>query len=357
MKKIKVCIVGCGRIATLNVQGYLNHPDASLYAVCDKNPQVAEDFKKLYQAEKVYTDYEDVLNDPEIDAIELLVPHHLHCLMTVAACNAKKHVSVQKPMAMNLQECDQMIEAAQKNNVKLKVYENFIFYPPYVKAKELIDQGVIGTPITMRYKMNAGRQDLGWKVNPETWGWRMQEEACGGGPLVFDDGYHKFSIARYLMGDIEKVFAWIDRTEVVPGRFYEDAPAMITWKYKDAKKYGFLDITYSEDLFINTDYYSCDERVEVTGSKGVLWVTRCTAKMLQIPSLIVYRDGQTNSYDCLRDDWSDSFVDSTKDFIAAIKEDREPALSGYEGREVLRFALAAIASSQQHQEILLENFG
>lgn len=357
MGKIKVCIVGCGRIASLNVLGYRNNPDAEIYAVCDLDLEKAKTAASEWGAQKVYTDYSQALKDQQIDMIDLLVPHHLHCKMTVMACEAKKHVSVQKPMAMNLKEADIMIQAAKDARVKLKVYENFVFYPPYVKAKELIDSGVIGEPISIRYKMNAGSQKLGWHVDESTWKWRMEEETCGGGPLVFDDGYHKFSVAKYLMGDVEKVTAWIDRTEVIPGEFYEDAPAMIMWKYKNAKRYGFLDITYSEDLFINTDYYSCDERVEVTGSKGVLWVTRCTAKMLQIPSLIVYKDGETTQYECLRDDWADSFIDSTRDFIQAIKEDRDPRLTGEDGREVLRFALAAIRSSKEDRAIYLEELG
>jgi predicted dehydrogenase len=354
MEKIRACIVGCGRIATLNVMGYRDNTDAEIYAVCDRNAEKARQAACEWGAEKVYTDYTDVLADEKVDMIELLVPHHLHCQMTVQACRAGKHVSVQKPMAMTLKEADEMIQAAKEAGVMLKVYENFVFYPPYVKAKELIDSGVIGEPVTMRYKMNAGSQKLGWHVDEATWRWRMQEETCGGGPLVFDDGYHKFSVARYLMGDVEKVTAWIDRTEVIPGEFYEDAPAMIMWKYKNAKKYGFLDITYSEDLFINTDYYSCDERVEVTGTKGVLWVTRCTAKMLQIPSVIVYRDGQTTSYECMRDDWSDSFVDSTRDFIDAVKNGRPPRLTGEDGREVLRFVLAAMESSQKDRAVYLD---
>ena len=354
MKKLNFCIVGCGRIATLNVMGYKDHPDAQVYAVCDTNREKAEEAAKKWGASKIYTDYTDVLSDPDIDVIELLVPHHLHCKMTVQACQAGKHVSVQKPMAMSLEECDTMINAAKKANVKLKVYENFVFYPPYVKAKQLIEEGVIGEPITMRYKMNAGDQKLGWAVDPATWGWRMNENTCGGGPLVFDDGYHKFSVAKYLMGDVEKVFAWIDRTEVIPDVFYEDAPAMIMWKYKDAKKYGFLDITYSKDLYINTNYYSCDERVEITGTKGIIWITRCTGKMLEVPSLIVYKDGQTTNYNDLRDDWSDSFIDSTKDFVDAIVNDRAPVLSGEDGREILRFALAAVESSKQKREIYLD---
>ena len=355
MKPIKVCIVGCGRISTLQTLGYQNNPDVRIYAVCDLDAGKAKEKAAEWGAEKVYLHYEEVLKDPEVDAVELLVPHHLHCKMTIQACEAKKHVSVQKPMAMSLGEADAMIHAAKKAGVKLKVYENFIFYPPYVKAKQLITAGEIGEPISIRIKLNAGRQDLGWQVAEDTWSWRMKEEFCGGGPLVFDDGYHKFSIAKYLMGDVEKVSAWIDRTDVIPGVFYEDAPAMIMWKYKDAKKYGMMDVTFSKDLYINTDYYVCDERVEVTGSKGVLWVTRCTAKMLQIPTLMVYRDGQMISFEGLRDDWSDSFVDSTQDFVNSIKNDYEPALTGEDGREVLRFALAALESAKSHQEIYLDD--
>lgn len=355
LEKLKVCIVGCGRIATLHALGYENNPKASIYAVCDISKKKAKQKGKDWGAEQIYTNYKDVLEDPDIDMVELLVPHHLHCKMTVEACEAGKHVSVQKPMAMSLEEADEMIDAARRAGVKLRVYENFIFYPPYVKAKALLDQGEIGEPISIRIKLNAGgRLDTGWKVPIDAWRWRMNEKKCGGGPLVFDDGYHKFSIAKYLMGDVEKVKAWIDRTEVIPGLFHEDAPAMIMWKYKKAKRYGMMDVTFSKDLFIDSDYYGCDERVEITGTKGVLWVTRCTAKMLKIPTLIVYRDGETTPYENLRDDWSDSFIDSTKHFVDAIIEDKEPHLSGEEGREVLRFALAALESAAQEREIRLD---
>lgn len=354
MNKVRVCIVGCGRISSLQVLGYLNNPDVEIYAVCDLNEERAKQRAKEWGAKKIYKDYNEVLKDPQVDAVDLIVPHNLHCKMTIQACKAGKHVSVQKPMAMNLKEADQMIEAAKKAGVKFKLYENFVFYPPYVKAKELIDAGEIGDPISIRIKLNAGRQDLGWDVEESTWAWRMKEETCGGGPLVFDDGYHKFSIAKYFMGDVEKVFAWIDKTDVIPGVFYEDAPAVITWKYKDGKRYGVMDVTFSKDLYINTDYYVCDERVEITGTKGVLWVTRCTAKMLQIPTLVVYKDGKITSYEGLRDDWSDSFIDSSKDFINCIKNNTEPRLNGEEGREVLRFALAALESAKLNRQVYLE---
>lgn len=365
MAKIKVCVVGCGRIATLNCLGYKDNPDAELYAVCDLNRENAEAFAQEYGASKIYTDYEEALKDKEIEVVDLLIPHNLHCKMTVQACEAGKHVSVQKPMALTLEECDIMIEAARKAGVKLKVYENFIFYPPYVKAKELIEQGEIGDPLTIRIKMVAGNNKYGWSVPASTWAWRMEEEQSGGGELVFDDGYHKFSIARYFMGEPENVFAYIghsimegetftkkDGTQV---QFYQDAPSMITWRCKGGERYGVFDITWSKDMEINSDYYACDERVEITGTKGVLWITRCTGKMLQIPTVIVYKDGKTYTYENLRDDWADSFIDSTKDFIDAIKNDRDPVLTGEDGREIMKFAMAAMKAAAKNMPVDMDS--
>ena len=356
MAKLKFCIVGCGRIATLNVLGYKDHPDAEIYAVCDRDRNRAEKFAAETGAKKIYTDYQQVLDDKDVDVIDLLVPHSLHHSMTLAACSAKKHISVQKPMALTVAECDDMIKSASDNKVKLKIYENFVFYPPIVKAKELIDAGEIGDISTIRLKMVAGGFHHGWKVDNETWLWRMEEATCGGGPLVFDDGYHKFSLAYHFLGQPEKVFAFIDATPVIGSmavkadgtkvQFYEDAPAMITWKARGVPRYGIFDITYSPDMEINTNYYSCDERVEITGSKGIIWVTRCTGKMLQEPSLTLYRNGETKSWHAMRDDWADSFIDSTKDFIDAILKDREPILTGFDGKEITRFAIGAMESGK-----------
>src|SRR5665647_499481 len=154
MSKMKFVLVGCGRIATLHVAGYQNNADAVLWGVYDINKAAANKFACEYGIRKVYSSYEEVLADPEVTAVELLLPHHLHCEFTVKACSAGKHVSVQKPMAMNLEECDTMIKAAKDNGVKLKVFENFVFYPPYQFAKKMLDDGEIGTPVGIRLKMN-----------------------------------------------------------------------------------------------------------------------------------------------------------------------------------------------------------
>ena len=376
MAEIKVVLVGCGRIATLHVAGYQNNPDAILWGVYDKDRGTAKKFAAEHGIPKIYGSYEQVLEDEEVDAVELLLPHHLHCDYTVRAAKAKKHVSVQKPMALNLAECDTMIQAARENGVKLKVFENFVFYPPHQLAKKLLDDGEIGTPQGIRLKMNnatlgsrnvpaIGRKDVpadakvsesGWAVNPKSWLWRLNDSQCGGGPTVFDDGYHKFSTILYLLGPVEKVVAWIDETQVIPG-IYNDVPAVVMWKHRDKKLYGVWDIVNSDDMYIQSKYYTCDEQVEITGSRGVIWVTRCTATLLpEVAPVLMYRDGKLTEFWDMKHDWADSFEASTRDFIGAIKEDREPVLSGEKGREVLKFALAALESSAKGQEIFLDRY-
>ncbi|HWQ58989.1 MAG TPA: Gfo/Idh/MocA family oxidoreductase [Clostridia bacterium] len=287
---------------------------------------------------------------------------------------------MQKPMALNLAECDRMIDAAKHNGVKLKVFENFVFYPPYQLAKRMLDAGEIGAPVSMRYKMNNGglcsanrpgveqrvkqaAKDTGenlcatgWPVDAASWLWRLNDTLAGGGPLVFDDGYHKFSLIMHMFGAVEKVKAWIDCSPVLPG-VYQDCPAMVMWKHRSGKQYGVMDIVDSPDMYVNSKYYTCDERLELTGTRGVIWVTRCTAAMMpEIAPVVMYRDGKITEYRDMSSDWADSFKNSTYDFIEAIKLDREPVLSGERGREVLKFALAAIDSSRQRREIFLDEY-
>jgi predicted dehydrogenase len=149
---------------------------------------------------------------------------------------------------------------------------------------------------------------------------------------------------------VEKVCAWIDETPALPG-IMQDVPAVIMWKYADQKVYGVWDITSAPDLYVKGKYYTCDERMEVTGTRGVLWLTRCTAEMLEnVAPVVLYRDGKVTEFWDVPSDWQDAFIHSTIDFIESVRDHREPVLSGERGKEVLAFALAALASSEQQKE-------
>ena len=356
MSRTRVALVGLGRIADLHILGYRDNPRAQVSVVCDANSETAERRAREWGIERWYADYREVLEDPSVDAVEVLTPHHLHADMTVAALEAGKHVSVQKPMAVNLAQADAMVDAAERTGMSLRVFENYRFYEPYLRAKEMLDGGEIGEPLSLRIKVIGGAVGHGWEVPLSAWAWRLDEGQCGGGPSVFDHGYHIFSIAMFFLGQVERVFAWIDKTEVVPGVSW-DSPSYVMWKHRQGQRYGCWETVGSRELMVPSKYYSNDEWVEITGSRGVIWVTRCTGEMLPIPPLVLYRDGELRTFEDMETDWASSFVAASCEFIDAIHDGRQPEMNPREGREVLRFSLAAHLSARQGREVQLDELG
>jgi predicted dehydrogenase len=353
MKPIRVAIVGCGRISDLHQLGYRGREDARIVAVCDTHKAHARKKAREWGVEKVYSDYQQVLNDREVEAVELLTPHHLHCEMTVQAAQAGKHISVQKPMALCVSEADEMIAAANNAGVVLRVYETFVYYAPAMRAKEMIEAGEIGEVRAVRMHVNSGTADTAWDVPLSSWLWRFNEKQCGGGPLVFDHGYHLFSLGYLLGGAVEKVFAWIDQTPVreAGGIVKIDAPAMIIFQYKAARCYGQLDIEHTPKMRIHSEYYADDDRIEVIGEKGILFINRYTAKTVDLPPLMLFKDSKTEAVPVEGVEWHDSFIAATQDFIEKLKTGGQPRLDGPTGKAVLQFTLAALQSAASGREV------
>jgi predicted dehydrogenase len=353
MNPIRVAIIGCGRISNLHQIGYQDRKDARIIAVCDTNKAHAKKKAREWGVDKVYNDYHQVLEDREVDVVELLTPHHLHCSMTVQAAQAGKHISVQKPMALSAAEADEMINAANKAGVVLRVYETFVYYAPAMRAKEMIDAGEIGDIRAVRMHVNSGTADTSWDVPLSSWVWRLNEKQCGGGPLVFDHGYHLFSLGYYLGGPVEKVFAWIDKTPLpeAGGLYTIDAPAAIMFQYKSSHRYGMLDIEHTPKMRIYSDYYADDDRIEIIGEKGILFINRYTAKTVDLPELMLFKDGKTSPIPVQGVEWHDSFTATTHDFIEKLKTGGQPRLDGATGKAVLQFTLAALQSAATGREV------
>ena len=108
--------------------------------------------------------------------------------------------------------------------------ENYLFYEPLRRLKAIVESGEIGAPVGFHMKM-VGTGAGGWDVPASTWGWRFDMAREGRGILVFDDGWHKFSVARWLFGPVARVMAWIGRTEFTP-EFTMDAPSTIMWQHE-----------------------------------------------------------------------------------------------------------------------------
>ena len=212
---IGVGIVGTGRISDLHAIEYLANPLARIVALCDQEtPRAAERAASWgLDDAAIEGDIDALLARPDVDLVEILLPHHLHLGAALKAIGAGKIVSLQKPMCISLEEADRLVNAAEDSDRPFKVFENFLFYPPVVRARELIAEDAIGTPLSIRIKSNPGRSETAWDVPASAIAWRQRPEHAGGGPLVFDDGHHKFALAWHFMGEPEEVHAFIGETE------------------------------------------------------------------------------------------------------------------------------------------------
>jgi predicted dehydrogenase len=351
MAKIRVGFIGGGRISDLHQLGYRDNPTGELAAVADVDAGVAESQAKKWGVRKVYTDHRKLLADPQIDAVEVLLPHHLHLPVMREALAAGKHVSLQKPMALNMGEARQMVAAAKSSGKMFRVFENYRTYEPYMRAKEMLQAGEIGEPLSVRVKTVQGKGVGAWEVPERANRWRVDPRTGGGAPAILDYGYHITSIVPYFLGRVEKVHAMAD---VSAGHDrWPGTPSMIIWKHEGAEKFGSWDMLNSPQFLIPTRYYPVDEWVEVTGTRGILWVTRCSSKMVDLAPVIVFRDGRRFDYHDMETDWGDSFRRGAHEFTSALSTGRQAQVEGDEAAHCLAFCMAAMKSAEEHREVRL----
>ena len=152
MKKLSVGIVGSGVVAQMrHIPAFLrlkNH--VSISAICDLNENLAIQVAKRFRIPSVYTDLESMLSNEQLSIIDVCTPPQTHKKVAISAIESGCHVLVEKPMATTLSDCSEMIDASKRKDVKLSVVHNQRFYPPFLKAQELIQEGRIGKLIGLR---------------------------------------------------------------------------------------------------------------------------------------------------------------------------------------------------------------
>jgi predicted dehydrogenase len=278
-----------------------------------------------------------------VDTVEVLVPIALH-EEVVRQCLANRwHVNLQKPLANSLASAQRMIDAAHEHSRQLRVMENYLFYEPLRRLKDVVDSGELGPISGYHLKMVASGRG-GWDVPGDTYQWQFDQAKRGRGILLFDDGWHKLSTAIWLFGPIREVRAWIGSTPIVEG-IEIDAPTTVVWDHVNGIR-GVWDITLAVDMYLRSDYYTNDERWEVTGRRGFARVNRCTGRGIQQPSVETYLEGEMRSFHALDDDWASSFRESGRHWLRWLHTGEGPLLWGaQEAVQVLRVALAAYESS------------
>jgi predicted dehydrogenase len=343
-RPVRAAFVGLGRIYDLNVRAYMDNPDVEVVALVDPSEERRQQRQADWPDAAVFASAADLAaSGLQVDAVEALLPIPLHVDGVAEMLGYGWHVNLQKPMCNDLAGAQRMLEAAHQSGRVLRVMENYIFYEPLLRLKETVASGRLGEVSGYHMKM-VGSGRGGWDVPASSYQWQFQQMQNGRGILVFDDGWHKLATAIWLFGPIREVRAWVGGTEVVPG-IEMDAPTTIVWEHDNGVR-GVWDITLAIDMYLRSDYYTNDERWEVTGRRGYARVNRCTGRGIQQPSLEVYADGEMLSYHALDDDWASSFRDSGRHWLRWLRTGEGPLLwSGDGAVDVLRFALAIYASS------------
>lgn len=159
---LKVGILGCGAVSEgLHIPGFARlKGKAVLQAVCDKNENLAKKVAKKFGIPAVYSDLSQMLSKEKLNIVDICTPPQAHATLALVAIEQGCHVLMEKPMALKVADCDQMIDAAQKHGVKLGVVHNILFESPFLKAKKLVSEGAIGDFIGMRIFMSDPREEM-----------------------------------------------------------------------------------------------------------------------------------------------------------------------------------------------------
>ena len=348
--RIRLGVIGAGNIAVMNVAGYLEHDRCDVVAVCDTDKEVAQAAAASWGASRVFTAVEDLLDDPEIDAVEILTPTHLHHAHVLAAVAAGKHVSCQKPLSNTVEESREMGAAAEAAGVTLRVSECFYHYPPLERAKKLIADGAIGHPTNVRIRTVVGQTDSAFQagLRAEGYVWRLNDLSPGG--HLFDDMVHKYAMALWLFDqDIVSVQAVVRRRDL----FFE--PCAAIFEYEDPSLLGSMEVSYAPKMWMRSAYYGADEFIEVQGDEGFLWVTRCTGEMLDLAPVMVYRGdpGQyaMTGYNDMDADWGAGFKRSSAHFIDSLLAGTPADMTAEQAAKVLQLCFAVYEAGNTHRPV------
>jgi len=201
MTTLRWGLIGSGDIVQKRVAPALRDlPTCDLVAVSRARYELVESFAKEFGARKWYRTWQELLSDDEIDAVYIATPVYLHREQAIASANAGKHVLCEKPLAMNVKECDEIIAACRTNSVKLCVAYYRYFYPVIERVKSIIADGEIGDVVLAQ--INAFEWFNPQAGNPRYW--LIKKEKSGGGPM-FDFGCHRIEVLANLFGNFRQV--------------------------------------------------------------------------------------------------------------------------------------------------------
>ena len=334
---IKVGIIGCGKIAQVrHIPEYAANPYAEVYGFYDINVARAEELAKKYGG-KAYASYEELLADPEIEAVSVCAANHAHAEISIAALKAGKHVLCEKPMAVTLAECEAMVAAAEEAGKYLMIGQNQRLAKAHAKAKELIKQGAIGKVLTFRTIFGHGGPET-WSIDPGSNVWFFDKTKAAMGAMA-DLGIHKTDMIQYVLGSkivkTQAVLTTLDKRDATGSLIGVDDNAICIYQMENGV-IGTMTASWT--------YYAAEDNTTVIyGTKGEL-------RLYDDPKYSVQQinaDGTRIDYQIDQIQTNDNQTASgvIDLFVDCLVEKKEPEISGANVLHAMKAVFASIESS------------
>jgi predicted dehydrogenase len=347
-REIQVGIIGSQFIAAIHADSFRHFAGARLIAAASPNEAHVKSFAHKHAIPHRFTDYRKMLEMSELNMVVIAAPNDLHCQMTVDAAAAGKHVVCEKPLCLNLPEADRMIDACRRAKVKLMYAEELCFAPKYVRLKQLLDSGALGEPTLVKQseKHDGPHAPHFWDVDRS------------GGGVTMDMGCHGIEFFRWVLqkpgqprAKIRSVYAQMS-TQVHKDKTRGDDNAILVLEFENGA------IAIAEESW--TKLGGMDDRAEVHGSKGVAYADLLHGNSIETYSTVGYdyaveKAGSTKgwSFTIYEEAWNYGFPQEMAHFVDCVANDKQPLVTGEDGRAVLEAIFAAYESAGTGKKVML----
>lgn len=355
MRRVRTAIIGCGKVGHIHAAALRSLPESEFAAVYDADAARGAAFGAQYGV-RPFPDAESMLREAGIGAVMICTPHPLHARHTVLAAECGVHVLVEKPLSASLPECDAMIAAADRAQVRLSVVSQRRLFEPVARMKAAIDAGKIGRPVLGTVLMLSWRDETYYRSDP----WRGRWDTEGGGVLV-NQAPHHLDILQWLMGPMDEVSGYWANLNHPYVEVEDTALAMIRFRNG-----GFGNVVVS--LSQKPGIYS---KIHVHGANGASVGVQTDGGATFIAGMTGIPDpplndlwtipGEESSLPEFEKEDRERFARinpveqyhalQIQDFLQAILEERSPMVTGEDGRNVVELFTAIYRSNQERRPV------
>jgi UDP-N-acetylglucosamine 3-dehydrogenase len=332
MARIKYGVIGLGWFGEKHCEALSGIPNVELYALCTRTESRLKELAATFGVSKTFTDYHQMLADPELQAVSIVTMWDQHLAPTLAALAAGKHVFLEKPMASTVEECDAIVKAARATDRAFMVGHICRFNPRYAAAKREIEEGKIGKIISMYARRNLPR-------------WVTETVLTKIGPII-GDGIHDLDLMLWYSG-AKVVSAYAQTVDVRRLKYPDLGWTMFRF---DNGATGVL-----EDIWCMPDKtaFQIDERMEIVGTEGSIHIQEVHPN-LSICDRDGWRSPDTTYWPLLHGVRAGALRDELSYFATCVEQGRQPSvIAPEESREAVRACLAAEESARTGQIVHL----